>query len=249
VRNGGPSAIYDEIGRGYAAIRRPDPRLASLIASSLGDAETVVNVGAGAGSYEPVGRSVASVEPSAVMLAQHPGQRRVRAAAEALPFRSDTFDAAMAVMTVHHWPDLRGGLAELRRVASRQLVFTWDPGWERVLWVVEEYVPEIGQLEQSRFAPLDQTVEIMGAHTVVPFAIPWDFTDGYQPAFWRRPEAYLDRAVLAASSTFACLPASVVEPAMHRLRRDLDSGTWHDRHQDLLQAEAVDYGYRLLIAG
>ncbi len=247
--SGKPIAVYDEIGRGYSAIRRPDARLAAVIASGLGTAETVVNVGAGAGSYEPADRSVVSVEPSAVMLAQHPGRCRVQATAEDLPFRSGTFDAAMAVMTVHHWPDVRSGLAELRRVAGRRLVFTWDPGWDRVLWVVEEYVPEIRRLERSRFASLDQMVELMGAHPVVPFPIPWDFSDGYQPAFWRRPDAYLDPVVRAASSTFASLPASVVEPAMGRLRQDLESGIWRERHQDLLEAEAVDYGYRLLIAG
>lgn len=246
---GRPSAVYDQIGRGYSAIRRPDPRLAALIESHLGGAATVVNVGAGAGSYEPGDRTVVAVEPSAVMLAQHPGRRRVRATAEALPFPADTFDAAMAVMTVHHWPDVRSGLAELRRVSSRQVVFTWDPGWERVLWVIEEYVPEIGRLERSRFTSLDRVVELMGAHTVVPFPIPWDFTDGYQPAFWRRPDAYLDPVVRAASSTFASLPDSVVEPAMERLRHDLASGTWQDRHRELLTADAVDYGYRLLVAG
>ncbi|HEY1918559.1 MAG TPA: methyltransferase domain-containing protein [Streptosporangiaceae bacterium] len=242
-------AAYDQIGIGYATVRRPDPRLAAIIATGLGEAASVVNVGAGAGSYEPSGRDVVAVEPSAVMLAQHPGRRRVRAAAQALPFTAGAFDAAMAVMTVHHWADLAAGLAEMRRVAARQLVFTWDPGWDRVLWVVEEYVPEIGDLERSRFAPLEQVVEVMAAHTVVPFPVPWDFADGYQPAFWRRPEAYLDPRIRAASSTFASLPDAVVTPAMDRLRRDLDSGTWHQRHRDLLQAEAVDYGYRLLIAG
>ena len=184
-----------------------------------------------------------------MMLAQHPGHRRVRAAAEALPFSAGTFDAAMAVMTVHHWSDLRAGLAELARVADRQVVFTWDPDWDRVLWVVEEYLPEIRQLERSRFAPLGLTADIMKAHTVVPFPVPWDFADGYQVAFWRRPEAYLDPRVRAASSTFASLPDSVVGPAMERLRRDLDSGAWHERHHHLLESQAIDYGYRLLIAG
>lgn len=242
-------AVYDRIGAGYAQIRRPDPRLAAVIDQALTGAATVVNVGAGAGSYEPSRARVVAVEPSAVMLAQHPGPHRVRASAEALPFAARTFDAALAVMTVHHWPDLRAGLAELRRVAARQVVFTWDPDWHRVLWVVEEYVPQIRALEVSRFAPLAQMVDLLGAHTVVPFPIPWDFTDGYQPAFWRRPEAYLDPAVRAASSTFASLPDSTVEPAMDRLRADLDSGAWRRRHRDLLTAETVDYGYRLLITG
>jgi SAM-dependent methyltransferase len=241
--------VYDRIGIGYAAVRRPDSRLAAVVDSGLGEAASVVNVGAGAGSYEPIGRLVVAVEPSAVMLSQHPGGRLVQATAEALPFQTGTFDAAMAIMTIHHWPDLREGLGELRRVAERQVVFTWDPGWERELWIVDEYLPEIGRFERSRFAPLDQVVELLGAHTVVPFPIPWDFADGYQPAFWRRPAAYLDPAVRAASSTFASLPAGVVEPAIERLRHDLDSGVWYERHQDLLDSEAIDYGYRLVIAG
>jgi hypothetical protein len=240
---------YDRIGAGYAAVRRPDARLAVMITTALGAAATVVNVGAGAGSYEPADRAVVSVEPSAVMLAQHPGRRRVRAAAEALPFPAGAFDASMAVMTTHHWTELRAGLAEMSRVAARRVVFTWDPDWDRVLWVVEEYVPEIRELERSRFTPIDQVADAMGAHTVVPFPVPWDFADGYQPAFWRRPEAYLDPRIRAASSTFASLPDSIVVPAMDRLRQDLDSGAWQERHRDLLDSDAIDYGYRLLIAG
>lgn len=123
------------------------------------------------------------------------------------------------------------------------------PDWPSVLWVVEEYLPQIGLLERSRFSSLDEAVGALCAHTVVPFAIPHDFTDGYQPAFWRRPEAYLDPVVRAASSTFASLPDTVVEPAMARLRQDLRSGLWHERHQDLIEAQAIDYCYRLLVAG
>jgi ubiquinone/menaquinone biosynthesis C-methylase UbiE len=212
-------AHYDRIGVGYAAVRQPDVRLAAMITTALGVAATVVNVGAGAGSSEPAGRTVVSVEPSAVMLAQHPGRRRVRAMAETLPFPAGAFDASMAVMTTHHWPDLRAGLAEMSRVAARRVVFTWDPGWHRVLWVVEEYVPEIGELERSRFTPIDQVADVMGAR------------------------------IRTASSTFASLPDSIVVPAMDRLRQDLDSGAWQERHRNLLDADAIDYGYRLLIAG
>jgi ubiquinone/menaquinone biosynthesis C-methylase UbiE len=134
-------ATYDQIGQGYDQVRRPDPRLAALIGAALGDARTVVNVGAGAGSYEPATGRVAAVEPAAVMLAQHRGRARVQATAEALPFPGGAFDAAMAIMTIHHWADLRAGLAELRRVARRQVIFTWDKEHARELWVVSEYVP------------------------------------------------------------------------------------------------------------
>ncbi|MET9610041.1 class I SAM-dependent methyltransferase [Streptomyces sp. NPDC006512] len=242
-------ATYDRIGLGYGRVRRPDPRLADLIRQALAGARTVVNVGAGAGSYEPDDMEVTAVDPSQVMLDQHQGPRKVRAGAESLPFEDGAFDAAMAIMTVHHWPDLRRGLAELRRVSDRQVVFTWDPQHLPELWLTEEYLPEIRQLEHARFTPLSTVVEALGVHTVLPFPIPHDFTDGFQIAYWRRPQFYLDAVVRAASSTFAQLPASVVEPAIARLRDDLASGAWHRRHCDLQTRESVDYGYRLLIAG
>ncbi|GAA5201659.1 class I SAM-dependent methyltransferase [Rugosimonospora acidiphila] len=243
------TATYDRIGIGYRAVRQPDPRLAAVIREALGGAREVVNVGAGAGSYEPTGMNVTAVDPSRVMLDQHPGQRKVLAGAERLPFADGVFDAAMAVMTVHHWPDPRRGLSELRRVSRRQVVFTWDPGHRPELWAIEEYFPEIRRLEQARVTPLSEVVEALGAHTVVPFAIPHDFTDGFQIAFWRRPECYLDPVIRRASSTFALLPDSVVEPAVARLRADLASGAWQRRHAELLSRDAMDYGYRLLIAG
>ncbi|MFF3007172.1 class I SAM-dependent methyltransferase [Kitasatospora sp. NPDC057940] len=244
-----PQATYDRIGVGYRAIRRPDPRLHALIGSALQGARSVVNVGAGAGSYEPEGADVIAVDPSQVMLDQHPGRRKVKAGAEQLPFPDGSFDAAMAVLTVHHWPDPERGLAELRRVARRQVVFTWDPAHRPQLWLLEEYLPEIRELEESRFTPLAQVVDALDAHTVLPFPVPHDFTDGYQIAYWRRPEFYLDPVVRRASSTFAQLPAAVVQPAIDRLRADLESGAWHRRHAELLDQERMDYGYRLLIAG
>lgn len=244
----GVSASYDRIGIGYDQLRRPDPRLGRLIAAGLGDSRTVVNVGAGAGSYEPASPQVVAVEPSSVMLAQHPGTRCVQGTAEALPFSDGTFDAAMAIMTIHHWTDLHAGLAEMRRVSRRQVVFTWDKDHDEELWIVSDYVPEIRTLEHSRFPSLDEVVEALGAATVWEFPIPHDFADGYQPAFWRRPEAYLDPQVRAASSTFAVLPDDVIEPAMRRLEDDLGSGAWVRRYEHLLNREAVDYGYRLIVS-
>jgi SAM-dependent methyltransferase len=241
--------VYDQIGLGYSQVRRPDPRLARVISDALGDARTVLDVGAGAGSYEPSDRHVVAVDPSSVMLGQHRGRRRVRAVAESLPFADGSFDAAMAVLTVHHWSDPVVGLREIRRVARRQVVFTWDPAYERELWVVSEYVPEVGVMERGRFLPVAEVAERLGADRVARFEIPFDFRDGYQAAFWRRPEAYLDPQIRAASSTFAVLPRTIVEPAMARLRADLESGVWADRHRDLLDAEAMDYGHRLIVAG
>ncbi|MFB7128402.1 class I SAM-dependent methyltransferase [Kitasatospora sp. NPDC056273] len=243
------TARYDRIGVGYRQVRRPDPRLHALIGSALRGARTVVNVAAGAGSYEPEDAEVTAVDPSQVMLDQHPGERKVKASAEQLPFEDGAFDAAMAVLTVHHWSDPRRGLAELWRVARRQAVFTWDPAHRPQLWLLEDYLPEIRELEDSRFTALEEVVEALDAHTVLPFPVPWDFTDGFQIAHWRRPERYLDPVVRQASSTFAQLPPEVVEPAVERLRADLASGAWHRRYADLLDQDSMDYGYRLVLAG
>jgi SAM-dependent methyltransferase len=150
---GAAPATYDRIGAGYRQVRVPDPRLAALIRQALAEPRSVVNVGAGTGSYEPDHVHVTAVDPSQVMLDQHPGTDKVRAGAQDLPFVDGAFDAAMAVMTVHHWPDLHRGLAELRRVARRQLVFTWDPTHPRELWLLDEYLPEIRALEHARFTP------------------------------------------------------------------------------------------------
>ena len=155
----------------------------------------------------------------------------------------------MAILTVHHWNDLNAGLEELRRVARRQVVFTWDPGFERKLWVTTDYVPAIDALETSRFTPLNILVDALEAHTVVPFEIPHDFTDGFQAAFWRRPEMYLDPEVRAASSTFASLPPEVVDPGIEQLRTDLETGKWKETYQELLTLDRIDFGHRIVIAG
>lgn len=251
VKRNGQSPImeYDHIGGGYSSKRLPDPRLEAAIHNALGEATTILNVGAGAGSYEPVDRSVVALEPSRVMLVQHPGQRRVQGVAEQLPFADGAFDVAMAILTVHHWENLNAGLNELRRVATRQVIFTWDPDFELKLWVTTDYVPAIDALETSRFTSLAFVVDALEAHTVVPFEIPHDFTDGFQAAFWRRPEMYLDPEVRAASSTFASLPTKMVEPGIERLKSDLQTGEWLEHYGDLLTLESVDFGYRIVIAG
>jgi hypothetical protein len=165
-----------------------------------------------------------------------------------LPFPDKAFDAAMAIMTIHHWTNLDAGLAEMRRVAQRQVIFTWDKAHDEELWIVSEYVPEIRVMEHARFPCLDAVAQALGGAAIRAFPIPHDFTDGYQPAFWRRPHAYLDPAIRAASSTFAALPDEVVKPAMRRLQADLASGAWARRHHDLLGRDTVDYGYRLIVS-
>ena len=240
---------YNVIGIGYGAKRRPDPRLAVRIREAIGSASMTLNVGAGAGSYEPSDCRVVALEPSDVMLAQHPGGRCVQGVAELLPFDDGAFDVAMAVLTVHHWDDLYAGLAEMRRVARRQVLFTWDPDHEYKLWVTTDYVPAIDELETSRFVPLTAIVDALDAHTVEPFEIPHDFTDGFQAAFWRRPEMYLDPKVRAASSTFASLPSEVVAPGIEQLRSDIETGKWDKKYEELLTLDRVDVGHRIIIAG
>jgi SAM-dependent methyltransferase len=240
----GTAARYDTIGVGYREHRRPDPRVGAQIRAGLGDATTVLNVGAGAGSYEPEDRFVVSIDASAVMLDQHPGPRRVMGVAEHLPFPDATFDATLAIFTVHHWSDPAAGLAELRRVSRRQVILCFEM---LPYWLIEEYVPEAASLNVDWLAARIADA-LPGSRTEV-IPVPHDCTDGFFCAYWRRPEAYLDAGVRGAISGLALLPASVIDPAMERLAEDLRSGAWHARHADLLALEEMDHGYRLVIAG
>jgi SAM-dependent methyltransferase len=243
------AARYDAIGRTYSATRGTDPRIAARIWDALGDARTVVNVGAGTGSYEPPDRDVTAVEPSAVMIAQRPpgAAPAVQASAEALPFEEASFDAAMAVLTLHHWSDLRAGCAELRRVArDRVVVFSWDPTYVGRMWLGAEYFPQYSREDAEGFPSLAEQAAALGAEAeVVP--IPWDCRDGFFSAFWRRPEAYLDPAVRAGISTLAKRSEDELAEGLARLRADLESGAWARRHADLLERDELDLGYRLLV--
>ncbi|MFD1936575.1 MULTISPECIES: class I SAM-dependent methyltransferase [Nonomuraea] len=242
---------YERIGAGYARHRRPDPRIAGQINRALGPARTVVNVGAGTGSYEPHDRRVTAVEPSLVMTRQRPRGSApvVRGYAESLPFPDRSFDAAMAVLTVHHWTDPAAGLAELRRVSGRQVVLTWDPAVTARFWLVEEYLPEIAEAD-AHLASLDLVAAWFrrdGARVRVdPVGVAADCADGFLGAYWRRPHHYLDPRVRAAVSALATLDPRLVEPAMRRLETDLATGHWHERHRDLLGASTLDLGYRLV---
>jgi SAM-dependent methyltransferase len=243
------ATIYDRIGHRYAQRRRPDPRIAARIARALGDARTVVNVGAGAGSYEPEDRHVVAVEPSEVMIAQRPREAApvVRAVAEALPFSNNQFDAALAVLTVHHWTDPKRGVAELRRVARRQVIFTWDPAHLAPFWFTRDYLPDAVALDAG-FTTLRATVALLGAATVEPIPVPHDCHDGFFAAYWRRPEAYLDPDVRAGISGFGILDENVVEHALKLLADDLESGEWYRRNDHLLGLDELDLGYRLVVA-
>jgi SAM-dependent methyltransferase len=240
--------LYDRIGVGYRSHRRPDPRIAAAVVGALADAGTVVNVGAGAGSYEPSGRTVVAVEPSPEMIRQRGtgGAPVVRASATHLPFRDAGFEAALAVLTIHHWPDRARGLAELGRVArDRVVVLTWDPT-SPGFWLTEDYFPEILAIDRPIFPPLDQLAAVLGPIEVRPIPIPHDCVDGFLGAYWRRPTAYLDADLRRAISTFSKL--GDVERGLARLGQDLDDGSWRRRHGHLLHRTELDLGYRLVVA-
>jgi SAM-dependent methyltransferase len=206
-----------------------------------------VNVGAGAGSYEPAGRDVLAVEPSEAMIAQRPASAApvVRAYAEALPFSDDSFDAALAVLSDHHWADRCAGLRELRRVAHRAVVFTFDPAYADAFWLVPEYLPAFRALPGMS---IEELSACLGGAAIVPVPVPADCRDGFFGAFWRRPEAYLDPRVRAGISVFAQVSAADVDACVCALRADLESGAWHERHADLLDLDELDLGYRLLVS-
>ena len=241
--------VYDVIGRGYARRRQPDPRIADRIDRVLGDARTVVNVGAGAGSYEPKDRRVIAVEPSPVMIAQRPAGAApvTRAVGESLPFADDTFDVALAVLTVHHWTDPACGLAELRRVATRQVVLTWDPDALAAFWFTRDYLPEAEDLDRG-FADFDTTTAVLSPARVETVTVPKDCRDGFYAAYWQRPEAYLDPSVRASISGFSIIDDEITKRALERLAADLESGAWHRRNAALLDVDELDVGYRLVVA-
>ncbi len=241
--------LYDTIGAAYTVTRRTEPRIAAQVWAALGDARTVLNVGAGAGSYEPSDRDVTAVEPSAVMRAQRPAgaARCVAASAESLPFEDQSFDAAMAFATVHHWQDPIAGLHEMRRVARRVVVFTCettDRNWRRRFWLTRDYLPEI---TASRVGLASRLASAIGAR-MEPVLIPWDCADGFFEAYWRRPEAYLDERVRRGISMWAKVGPDAEQRAVRSLRGDLASGRWAERNGDLLDLEAAELGLRLLTA-
>lgn len=242
--------VYDTIGETYATTRRPDPRIAALITSALGDARSVINIGAGTGSYEP-GHTVLAIEPSSTMISQRPAHAApvVQAHAEALALADDAADAAMALLTVHHWTDLAAGVAELRRIARRRIVvLTWDQRLFRQFWLVSEYLPEAAAFDDTRAVPIDRLTELLGGARIEPVPVPHDCTDGFGAAYWRRPHAYLDPIVRAGTSMLAQTGDKVLQPGLDRLAADLASGRWHERHEDLFEREDFDAGYRILIA-
>jgi SAM-dependent methyltransferase len=239
---------YERGGTGYAGQRRTDPRIAAYVWAALGDASTVVNVGAGTGSYEPADRSVVAVEPSAAMRAQRTTPA-VDAVAEALPFDDDSFDAAMAMITIHQWRDLERGLAELHRVARGPVVIlTFDRDALLRFWL-HEYVPEVLDHERARFPRTDDVARLLGDEvTVTEVPIPIDCVDGFIEAFYARPQALLDPIVRRSQSAWAFAEAEIVERGMARLRGALASGEWDTRHGSLRTQPEYVGALRLITA-
>jgi SAM-dependent methyltransferase len=219
--------LYDSIGLLY---RKPDARIAAQIRQALGSAETICNIGAGAGAYEPTDRIVVPVEPSPIMASQR-SNGAVRAVAEALPFTDNAFEIVTAFLTVHHWQDADKGLAELRRVAPRRIVLSFDLELHSSFWLVQEYLPEIASLK-SRVPQAEATAGELGASRIETVWVPHDCTDGFLAAYWRRPDSYLDPGVRACISALAQLKPSIVERGIGQLRRDLADGSWYERHRD-----------------
>jgi SAM-dependent methyltransferase len=249
---GADRSDYDRIGVGYAELRRPDPRIGAHIEEALGDARSVVNVGAGTGSYEPTDRRVVAVEPSRVMISQRqPGSAEVvQASAEELPFDDDEFDAAMAVITVHHWRDLEAGVGEMARVARRRVaILTLEPEPIADLWLAREYFPAAFRVHAEKMPAIAELTALLPGARVVPVPVPRRCSDGFFLALWDRPEMHLDPAVRRCSSVWHELPPEEYEPGLERLRADLESGAWDERHGRLRErTPELDVGVRLVVA-
>jgi SAM-dependent methyltransferase len=247
------AARYDAIGHGYSHTRREDPRFRTQIHAALGDARTVVNVGAGAGAYEPTDRHVVAIEPSDVMAAQRPPQLApaIRASARSLPLRDRSVDAAMAMLTLHHWDEGREqGVRELRRVARGAVVIlTYDATVSGAMWLMADYLPEVAALDERIFPPPGLLAEWLGGQVrIETIPIPRDTPDWNLGSFWAHPERVLDAKARAATSGFARMPPAVVDRVVAAVSRDLASGSWDDRHRHLRDLDALDVGLRLIVA-
>jgi SAM-dependent methyltransferase len=238
------AANYDTIALNYAELRKPEPRIAATIEQALGEAQTVLNVGAGTGSYEPVERQVTAVEPSTEMMRRRSPStaREIRASAEKLPFVNDAFDASMAVLTVHHWADKQAGLQEMRRVTRGPVVLlTFDPSHRP--WLTD-YIPELASLDEAQMPAMPDYERWLGPVDVTPVLVPHDCSDGFLYAYWRRPAAYLDAHVRSGSSSFWTINT---EAGLQRLKKDLESDEWERRYGELLTLDVYDAGYRLVV--
>lgn len=242
--------LYDHTGRTYTRTRQPDPRFAAVVDDAVRGMESIADVGAGSGSYEPTG-TVIAVEPSQVMIAQRPptAAPAVKAVAEQLPIRTDAVDAALAVLTVHHWTDLDRGIAELKRIARRRIIIlTWEHTVFREFWLVRDYLPAAAETDARLAVALPRLTALLGEVSITSIPIPHDCVDGFGGAYWRRPEAYLDETVRAGMSMLALTPAALLQDGLNRLHDDLTTDRWARRNAELLGKSHLDLGYRLLTA-
>jgi SAM-dependent methyltransferase len=239
-------AKYDSIGINYAELRKPDPRIATVIQHALGQAATVLNVGAGTGSYEPTDRRITAVEPSIEMIQKRSlsAAKAIQASADDLPFEDKAFDASMAILTVHHWPDKEAGLRELRRVTRGPIVLlTFDPSHRP--WLTD-YLPELAALDEAQMPKMSDYDRWLGKVEVSPVPVPHDCSDGFLYAYWRRPTAYLNARIRSGGSSFWAI--SNVDEGLRMLAQDLEAGEWERRYAELLDLDAYDAGYRLVVA-
>ncbi len=245
------SPVYDRIGREYTTNRRADPRWEALVAEQIGGARRIVNVGAGTGSYEPVGRAVVAIEPSVVMLEQRTAGAApaVRAVAADLPVVAGWADVVMAILTVHHWSDWQRGLGELCRLAPRRVVFGIDFEVHSKFWLLQEYLPEVLEHTLQCAPGAEEIARAIGATTQIDMPVYRDLQDGVLGAYWCRPEQYLDHRVRANNSGTALAHPETTALGIARLEADLACGAWHERHADLMERDSIDMGYRLLVAG
>ena len=240
---------YDRIGRTYAHTRTAEPAIAAEIEAALGEVDTILNVGAGTGSYEPTGRALLALDPSMAMLVQRPptAAPAIRGVVEALPFASDSFDLVTAYLTLHHWTDPKTGLTEMARVAPRQLILLCEPLQTVDFWLVD-YFPEMRCLDVETTAPrIDDVADVVDIEEVRTVLVPANCRDGFAAAYWNRPEAYLDPVVRDGMSVVALLSDDVKAKAVERLRSDLSDGTWDRLHGHLRSEIAFDGGLRLLL--
>ena len=243
--------IYETIGVGYSVGRRPDPRWQAAINAVIGDAQRVINIGAGTGSYEPTERAVIAVEPSELMVNQRPKTAApvVMATAENVPILSGWADLIMTLLSLHHWTDWRAGISEMRRLAPRRVVLTYDAEIHASFWLLRDYLPEVAVSEQSRTPKVEAIAEALGGDVeILALEVPWDCIDGVLPAHWRRPAAYLDPQVRAWCSALAQADQRIVERAVGQLARDIGSGAWGQRNRDLVELNSFDAGFRLVVS-
>ncbi|TML78468.1 MAG: class I SAM-dependent methyltransferase [Actinobacteria bacterium] len=238
--------LYDRIGRDYASIRKADRRWAAAILSAVGNATTVLNVGAGAGSYEPTDRPVIALDPSATMLRQRARNAApaMAAAAEAIPCHDGAFDCTTAILTIHHWTNWRAGLAEVKRVTRRRIVvLTADVFRDDEPFWLKEYFPGINAWDRAHIQPIDDVLQELWPARVERLPVPADCTDGFCGAYWRRPAAYLRPEVRNGISGFSQIGDRETEQGLSRLQADLDSGVWNERYGGLLDRDEIDIGY------